>query len=48
MTPKDRSNSTTIVVGASRGLGRGIAKVLAESGTPVIAVARGEVRLDAA
>jgi NAD(P)-dependent dehydrogenase (short-subunit alcohol dehydrogenase family) len=30
----------TIVVGASRGLGRGIAKVLADSGTPVIAVSR--------
>jgi NAD(P)-dependent dehydrogenase (short-subunit alcohol dehydrogenase family) len=34
------TNSTTIVVGASRGLGRGIAQVLVDSGTPVIAVAR--------
>jgi NAD(P)-dependent dehydrogenase (short-subunit alcohol dehydrogenase family) len=40
MTPNDLSNSTTIVVGASRGLGRGIAQVLVDSGTPVIAVAR--------
>jgi NAD(P)-dependent dehydrogenase (short-subunit alcohol dehydrogenase family) len=31
---------TTIVVGASRGLGRGIATALAETGTPVVAVAR--------
>jgi NAD(P)-dependent dehydrogenase (short-subunit alcohol dehydrogenase family) len=40
MTTNDLSNSTTIVVGASRGLGRGIATVLADRGTPVIAVAR--------
>ncbi|MGN6871836.1 MAG: SDR family NAD(P)-dependent oxidoreductase [Solirubrobacteraceae bacterium] len=40
MTTNDLSNSTTIVVGASRGLGRGIAEVLADNGTPVIAVAR--------
>src|SRR6185437_631561 len=40
MTSNDLSNNTTIVVGASRGLGRGIATVLADSGTPVIAVAR--------
>jgi NAD(P)-dependent dehydrogenase (short-subunit alcohol dehydrogenase family) len=40
MTPNELSNNTTIVVGASRGLGRGIAKVLADTGTPVIAVAR--------
>jgi NAD(P)-dependent dehydrogenase (short-subunit alcohol dehydrogenase family) len=45
MTSNDLSNSTTIVVGASRGLGRGIAKVLADSGTPVIAVARGATDL---
>jgi NAD(P)-dependent dehydrogenase (short-subunit alcohol dehydrogenase family) len=42
MTPNDLSDSKTIVVGASRGLGRGIATVLADSGIPVIAVARSE------
>ena len=36
----DRSGRTTMVVGASRGLGRGIAYALAEVGVPVIAVAR--------
>ena len=36
----DLSGRTTIVVGASRGLGRGIALALAEAGAPVIAVAR--------
>jgi NAD(P)-dependent dehydrogenase (short-subunit alcohol dehydrogenase family) len=36
----DLSSSTTIVVGASRGLGRGIALAFAEAGAPVIAVAR--------
>jgi NAD(P)-dependent dehydrogenase (short-subunit alcohol dehydrogenase family) len=36
----DLSDSTTIVVGASRGLGRGIATALAEAGAPVVAVAR--------
>ncbi|MEA2145021.1 MAG: hypothetical protein QOG59_608, partial [Solirubrobacteraceae bacterium] len=34
------SDKTTIVVGASRGLGRGIATALAESGAKVVAVAR--------
>jgi NAD(P)-dependent dehydrogenase (short-subunit alcohol dehydrogenase family) len=34
------SDRTTIVVGASRGLGRGIATAFAEAGAPVIAVAR--------
>jgi NAD(P)-dependent dehydrogenase (short-subunit alcohol dehydrogenase family) len=34
------SKTTTIVVGASRGLGRGIATALANEGAPVIAVAR--------
>jgi 3-oxoacyl-[acyl-carrier protein] reductase len=34
------SGQTTLVVGASRGLGRGIAKALAEAGAPVVAVAR--------
>jgi 3-oxoacyl-[acyl-carrier protein] reductase len=36
----DLSNNTTIVVGASRGLGRGIATALAEAGAPVVAVSR--------
>jgi 3-oxoacyl-[acyl-carrier protein] reductase len=36
----DLSGGTTIVVGASRGLGRGIAMALAEAGTPVVAVSR--------
>jgi NAD(P)-dependent dehydrogenase (short-subunit alcohol dehydrogenase family) len=36
----DLSGRTTIVVGASRGLGRGIASALAESGAPVVAVSR--------
>jgi NAD(P)-dependent dehydrogenase (short-subunit alcohol dehydrogenase family) len=34
------SGTTTIVVGASRGLGRGIATAFAEAGVPVVAVAR--------
>jgi 3-oxoacyl-[acyl-carrier protein] reductase len=34
------SGKTTIVVGASRGLGRGIASAFAEAGAPVIAVSR--------
>jgi 3-oxoacyl-[acyl-carrier protein] reductase len=36
----DLSGKTTIVVGASRGLGRGIATAFAEAGAPVIAVSR--------
>jgi NAD(P)-dependent dehydrogenase (short-subunit alcohol dehydrogenase family) len=36
----DLSGKTTIVVGASRGLGRGIATAFAEAGAPVVAVAR--------
>jgi NAD(P)-dependent dehydrogenase (short-subunit alcohol dehydrogenase family) len=36
----DLSDSTTIVVGASRGLGRGIAAAFAQAGAPVVAVAR--------
>lgn len=36
----DLSGRTTIVVGASRGLGRGIAAALAEAGAPVLAVSR--------
>jgi len=45
MTPNDLSDLTTIVVGASRGLGRGIAAALAEAGVPVIAVARNQIAL---
>jgi NAD(P)-dependent dehydrogenase (short-subunit alcohol dehydrogenase family) len=45
MTPEELSANATIVVGASRGLGRGIAKVLADTGAPVIAVARSAGRL---
>jgi NAD(P)-dependent dehydrogenase (short-subunit alcohol dehydrogenase family) len=36
----DLTGRTTIVVGASRGLGRGIATAFAEAGAPVVAVAR--------
>jgi 3-oxoacyl-[acyl-carrier protein] reductase len=36
----DLSDMTTIVVGASRGLGRGVATALAAAGAPVIAVSR--------
>ena len=36
----DLSDTTTIVVGASRGLGRGIATAFADAGAPVVAVAR--------
>jgi NAD(P)-dependent dehydrogenase (short-subunit alcohol dehydrogenase family) len=36
----DLSGRTTLVVGASRGLGRGIAYAFAEAGAPVVAVAR--------
>lgn len=36
----DPSSKTTIVVGASRGLGRGIATAFAEAGAPVVAVSR--------
>jgi NAD(P)-dependent dehydrogenase (short-subunit alcohol dehydrogenase family) len=36
----DLTGKTTIVVGASRGLGRGIATAFAEAGAPVVAVAR--------
>jgi NAD(P)-dependent dehydrogenase (short-subunit alcohol dehydrogenase family) len=34
------NEKTTIVVGASRGLGRGIATAFAKTGVPVVAVAR--------
>jgi NAD(P)-dependent dehydrogenase (short-subunit alcohol dehydrogenase family) len=36
----DLSDRTTVVVGASRGLGCGIARAFAEAGAPVVAVAR--------
>ena len=36
----DLPGRTTLVVGASRGLGRGIARAFAEAGAPVVAVAR--------
>jgi 3-oxoacyl-[acyl-carrier protein] reductase len=36
----DLSGRTTIVVGASRGLGRGVATAFAEAGAPVVAVSR--------
>src|SRR5262245_28866955 len=39
-TMSELSGRTTIVVGASRGLGRGIATAFAEAGAPVVAVAR--------
>jgi NAD(P)-dependent dehydrogenase (short-subunit alcohol dehydrogenase family) len=37
---RDLSGRTTVVVGASRVLGRGIARAFAEAGAPVVAVAR--------
>jgi 3-oxoacyl-[acyl-carrier protein] reductase len=40
------NEKTTIVVGASRGLGRGIATAFAEAGAPVVAVARTAAPLD--
>jgi NAD(P)-dependent dehydrogenase (short-subunit alcohol dehydrogenase family) len=39
-TISDLSGRTAIVVGAIRGLGRGIATALVDVGAPVIAVAR--------
>jgi NAD(P)-dependent dehydrogenase (short-subunit alcohol dehydrogenase family) len=39
-TMSDLSGRTTIVVGTSRGLGRGIATAFAEAGAPVVAVSR--------
>src|SRR5918995_3251164 len=36
----DLSGRTTVVVGASRGLGRGIATAFADAGAPVVAVSR--------
>jgi 3-oxoacyl-[acyl-carrier protein] reductase len=37
---RELSGRTTVVVGASRGLGRGIATAFAEAGAPVVAVSR--------
>ncbi len=37
---RDLTGRTTVVVGASRGLGRGIAGAFAEAGAPMVAVAR--------
>ncbi|WP_123026996.1 SDR family oxidoreductase [Mycolicibacterium stellerae] len=42
----DLSDMTTLVVGASRGLGRGIALAFDEAGAPVVAVARSRPALD--
>ena len=42
----DLSDRTTMVVGASRGLGRGIALAFDEAGAPVVAVARSRHALD--
>ena len=38
----DERNHTTIVVGASRGFGHGVATAFADAGRPVVAVARSE------
>jgi NAD(P)-dependent dehydrogenase (short-subunit alcohol dehydrogenase family) len=43
----DLSDRTTVVVGASRGLGPGIARAFAEAGAPVVAVARTGLALHA-
>ena len=43
---RDRSGTTTLVVGASRGLGRGIAQAFADAGDQVVAVARTGPALD--
>jgi NAD(P)-dependent dehydrogenase (short-subunit alcohol dehydrogenase family) len=45
MTMSDMSDRTTVVVGASRGLGRGIARAFAAAGAPVVAVARSAAAL---
>lgn len=46
MTMKDETDRAAMVVGASRGLGHGIARALAASGTPVVAVARSQMAFD--
>ena len=40
----DLSGRTTLVVGASRGLGRGVATALADAGASVIALSRNEIK----
>jgi len=40
------NGKTAIVVGASRGLGRGVAQSLSEAGASVLAIARGQAELD--
>ncbi len=45
MTPTSLSERTTMIVGASRGLGRGIATAFAQADATVIAVARTEAAL---
>ena len=42
----DLTGRTAVVVGASRGLGRGIARALAAAGAQVVAVARNGPALD--
>ena len=46
MTLNNHTDPNALVVGASRGLGRGIAIALANSGVPVTAVARSGSALD--
>ena len=41
------AEQTTIVIGASRGLGRGVAEALAQAGAPVVTVSRTDGQLDA-
>src|SRR6476620_5012561 len=42
----DFSDRTTVVVGASRGLGRGVALAFDAAGAPVVAIARSAAALD--
>src|SRR5690349_20891353 len=42
----DFSEKTTVVVGASKGLGRGVALAFDEAGAPVVAIARSDAALD--
>ena len=44
--PSVSRSPSTLVVGASRGLGRGVAAAFARAGTPVVAVARTADALD--
>ena len=46
--PMDLSGRTVLVTGASSGLGKGIAQLLAQLGAKVILVARNQARLEAA